>query len=640
MHDAPHADAYNATVRPRRRFTRRTRAALAAIIVLGLVLSVDTATRIRSARQHLLRAQIELQTVQQTLGPAIRLDADHWPSSAAYADARVHLAVARGEIDATRSALGWLLRVAPVARWVPWYGPPIAHAPALLALGDDATAAAADALTAIAPLFDGTDHPVLVTAHEVFVIHAAEVDRALTRLEAARTRADALQHVGWHGPFAVASSTLQLLTDQLATVGTAHALTRSLATSLDTLIGWEQPTRYAVMGENDHELRATGGFIGTLGVVTLQAGRITNRDYRSSADFDPPGQRTGRVPPEPMATYMGAGEWLVRDANWWPDYPTSAEQLLQFLHADARVDAEGVIALDTTMLGLLLRALGPVQLAAYPEPLTPENWLTQVEASILAAERESSHDLAKQAYLRPVMEELLRRAESAHAAQLPGLVRAMRTGIEGRHFQAFHRDPAAERIVEQIGAAGRLQPPPSGTDLVAIVDTNMSYSKNQPAITRDAIYLRRSDGLVDLAIHWRNDLAAYEGARFTRLSASGELFNRTTRGFDRIPGVYGNYARIYLPPDTNLVEATGFSEAARLGSEIGMTLVSGWVVLRDGEERTVRITYRPAPGVQRVTFWRQGGQTVTNLRVLQNMGTQQHTLFAGALTTDRTINLH
>lgn len=635
----PHTAHTMPTVRPRRRFPYRFRAALAVVIVLCVVLGVDGAIRVRAARRDLLRAHAELQSAQQTLGPAIRLDADHWPSPAAFADARVRLAAARGEIGAARASLGPILRLAPAARWVPWYGAAITHAPALLALGDEAAAAAADALTAVAPLFDGTDHPALVTAHEVFITHAADVDRALTRLEVARTRADALQRVRWRGPLAVANDTLRLLAAQLAPVDTAHALTRSLASSLDTLIGWQQPARYAVLGENDHEIRATGGFIGTLGVVTLQQGRITDKQYRSSADFDPPGQRTGRIPPEPMVTYMGAGEWLVRDANWWPDYPTSAEQLLQFLHTDARVDAEGAIALDTTMLGLLLRVLGPMQISAYPEPLTPENWLVQAEASILAAERQSSHDVAKQAYLRPVMEELLRRAESAHADQVPGLVRAMRAGVDGRHFQAYHRDPAGERVLAQLGAAGRLQPPPSGSDLVAIVDTNMSYSKIQPAITRDAIYLLRTDGLVDLAVHWRNDLAAYEGARFTRLGATGELFNRETRAFDPAPGAYGNYARIYLPPDARLVEATGFSEAPRLSSELGLTLVSGWVLLRNGEERTVRVTYRPPPGTERVTFWRQGGQTATELRVLRNVGTQQHALFAGTLTADRTVDL-
>ena len=43
------------------------------------------------------------------------------------------------------------------------------------------------------------------------------------------------------------------------------------------------------------------------------------------AELDDP-RRPPTEPPHPLREYMGLGSWLLQDANWWADFPTTAAQ--------------------------------------------------------------------------------------------------------------------------------------------------------------------------------------------------------------------------------------------------------------------------------------------------------------------------
>src|SRR5699024_5779995 len=142
---------------------------------------------------------------------------------------------------------------------------------------------------------------------------------------------------------------------------TAALLAPRAADLAGALLGGDRPRTYLLVGQNDDEPRATGGFIGTLGLLTLADGRITASDVRSSYLWDRPG--LAPLPaPEPLQRYMNAGGWYLRDANWWLDFRRTAAQLLLLWereHGNAE-QVDGVIAIDSSALELLLRAVGTV----------------------------------------------------------------------------------------------------------------------------------------------------------------------------------------------------------------------------------------------------------------------------------------
>ena len=76
---------------------------------------------------------------------------------------------------------------------------------------------------------------------------------------------------------------------------------------------------------------------------------------------------------------MGAGILMLRDANWWPDFPTSARAVNGLYEQDTGRKVDGVVAIDLYTLELLLRALGPVQVPGYDGTISSSNLETMID---------------------------------------------------------------------------------------------------------------------------------------------------------------------------------------------------------------------------------------------------------------------
>jgi hypothetical protein len=71
---------------------------------------------------------------------------------------------------------------------------------------------------------------------------------------------------------------------------------------------------YLVLLQNEMELRAGGGFIGSFGVLSFNDGKLIGFDIQDVYEVD--GQLKGHVePPEEIKTYLGEAGWFMRDAN-------------------------------------------------------------------------------------------------------------------------------------------------------------------------------------------------------------------------------------------------------------------------------------------------------------------------------------
>jgi len=176
-----------------------------------------------------------------------------------------------------------------------------------------------------------------------------------------------------------------------------------------------------------------------------------------------------------------------------------------------------------------------------------------------------------------------------------------------------------------------------------VVDSNVSYVKIQLVITREITYLRRGDGVIDLAVRWTNERSTFDGPRYLRLGEGGQLWDADHSRMVPAPGTFGDYVRIYLPAGTTFDGITGFTGPPGVERQPGFTVVTGLVAVKDGEARTVVVSYHPggpgAPPPTGVDVWKQGGQERDTLRVVEATGTTQLVPFDGPLTGDVAVDL-
>jgi hypothetical protein len=343
------------------------------------------------------------------------------------------------------------------------------------------------------------------------------------------------------------------------------------------------------------------------------------------------------LPPDSLRLSMGAGGWYVRDAAWDPDFPVSAERVLQFLKEDQGIEADGVIAVNTPMIQLLLRATGSITVDGFAEPLTAENFLAQLEEEIFEAGTNSV--ARKRQLLQPVLRTLIGRVQDASADQVPRLIAAFTQGARSRELQVYSREARSADLLRQFNVTGSMERLP-GHDMLAVVDSNISYNKIQSAIRRDITYLARADGKVDLLVRWTNERSSFTGTRYTRLGQGGQIWDPVARRMNEAPGVFGNYVRLYVPLGTTFEFMQGFAGQPRIEIAEDFTVLAGLVVVPDGKTVSLRLTYTPRGGQgttepQGLFFWKQGGQQRDQLRVVAGAGEQQVTVFDGKFDRDR-----
>ncbi|HHH12543.1 MAG TPA: DUF4012 domain-containing protein, partial [Candidatus Moranbacteria bacterium] len=120
---------------------------------------------------------------------------------------------------------------------------------------------------------------------------------------------------------------------------------------LADLLGANGPRKYLFLFQNNHEIRATGGFIGSYGRLDISGGRI-NRFFIDGI-FNPSGQMSEKiVPPKPIQKISAA--WNLHDSNWFPDFPTSARKAISFYEKTGGPTVDGVIAITPEVLRKML----------------------------------------------------------------------------------------------------------------------------------------------------------------------------------------------------------------------------------------------------------------------------------------------
>jgi hypothetical protein len=127
------------------------------------------------------------------------------------------------------------------------------------------------------------------------------------------------------------------------------------------VLGATQDKRYLLVFQNNSELRASGGFLGSYALVDIRDGKIHNLEVPGGGSYDTEGGMNVRiVAPKPL--WLVNPLWHFWDANWWPDWPTTAKNLMWFYEKSDGPTVDGVISLTPTVIERLLEITGPIDL--------------------------------------------------------------------------------------------------------------------------------------------------------------------------------------------------------------------------------------------------------------------------------------
>ena len=139
---------------------------------------------------------------------------------------------------------------------------------------------------------------------------------------------------------------------------------------LISFLGFEEPRNYLLLGQNQQEIRASGGFIGIAVQVTIDEGELSDLVFHDSTTVDRAPLTGNPDPPEGLFWYLWMGRLLFRDANWNPHFPSSAAMVAEIYELGQGVQVDGVITGSKGLMLDLIDDFGDIKVPGVSEVLT------------------------------------------------------------------------------------------------------------------------------------------------------------------------------------------------------------------------------------------------------------------------------
>ena len=563
------------------------------LLLLLLTATIAGVSWFLRLRQHLRSAQASLEAIETAFVGSPQALLPLLQDPAGMAALEESLANLEADLDALERLLGPVLPLSEHLGWFPGIGSDLAAAPHLLDMAQETTGAARTLVGALGPLAErlhqadaglGNLGPELVTGLEQAKPQIEFARAALARAAQARTLVDATQN-----------STR--IADMIARFDRYLPLiengTQALAV-LPGLLGADSPRTYLLLAQNNHELRPTGGFISGVGRIGLDRGEITGVHFQDSYTVDDLSQ-PHPPPPAPLRRHMGAGMLVLRDANWWPDFPTSAQVIADLYNQDQGQAVDGVIAVDLTTLTLLLRALGPIEVPGYDQPVNSGNLQSmlmsfwQAPETTAPGKEDAQWWLHRKDFTADLVSALLSHlAENATAENLTALVQATGQALRERHALIYVTSPGDSVVLSETGWDGALRP--FAGDYLMVVDSNVGFNKANPNVEQTLDYRVSLDGAGQATAH----LTLTYRHRIQRPSPACVHESHYGDSYaDMLERCYWDYLRVYVPAGSEVLQVLGADEPAEVYEEDGRTVIATSFLVETGQARRIEIHYQP-----------------------------------------------
>ncbi|MEZ4864503.1 MAG: DUF4012 domain-containing protein [Caldilineaceae bacterium] len=499
-------------------------------------------------------------------------------------------------------------------QWLPAVGPTLAALPSLAEVSADLAQLAVQGF-AIA-------QPILLTPAGASPITQLPIafSNAQPTLDAMRVQAAAIeQKVQQIDADQLALGLREPVQGLQASVALINPALR-LGAYLPEALGVGKNRTYLVLAQNNHELRATGGFVTAVGLVTIADGRIVGIDFMDSYDksisrTDLPLPRT----PDPVRQFMGIDIMLLRDANWSPDFPTTAQIVRTLYNQQTGRTVDGVITIDLHAVELLVGALEPLKLPDIDEPLTgatvveriKQFWAAPIDSDAALATGEKEWWKQRKDFIPRLAKAAITRIQRGNFNYLR-MVAALNRALSTRALQLWVDNPQMGQELARLEWDGGLQPPKAG-DFLAVVDSNFGYNKVDAVLERSVQY----------QVQW-SDSAGQPGVATIALTYH-HPYARTGYVCDQRPHYeesyeemmvrcYYDYVRLYAPAGSELIATDGFEPdtVTSQRGEGGAQVFSGFFIMEPGATKTVYFQYHLPPQITAANY---------TLRVRRQAGT-------------------
>lgn len=332
-------------------------------------------------------------------------------------------------------------------------------------------------------------------------------------------------------------------------------VTEPISSNILDIIGQNGERRYLLLFQNNTELRATGGFIGTYGILSVEKGKIKKIyiDDIYHLDVQSIGKLNNSVP-EPIKKYLKTEEWYMRDCNWQIAFADSARDCLNIyelerknldnknpdnldIYNNNQGNIDGVIALNPDLVGEALKIIGDQEISGiifegqnFTDDLQKAVELYYKERGVSQWDRKNIiKDLAKS-----ILEDL-KKSNTYEYGKMTDLIIEK---LENKDIILYSKNPEIQNKLSNAGWTGDVVK--SDNDYIMLVDSNLASFKSDQFIDRTVNYELSKD-------------------KNNSLMAKVSITYKHNGGFSWNSTKYRDYVRLLVPLGSEFINISGFT---------------------------------------------------------------------------------
>jgi hypothetical protein len=372
---------------------------------------------------------------------------------AAHAD----LVQALADFQEMHKHLGAMGPLAPVARVTPFVRIQIRGATDFAQAGELLSQAGLHLVDAAGQVIDPKDpHLKLSDALAKLVTVRSALNGGIAALDNAADKIRPLDGYRLVGPLDRARADLQT---RLPRVGTRAVSTRNGLDALIDMLGGSGARRFLLLSQNPDEVRPTGGFIGTYGVLATQNGHLTLDQYASTSSwYEPRPQAVLPIASAAQPLQLGSPPQVqtLANVNATADFPTGAQLAAQLWKEGGEQPVNGVISITPAVMARILGVLGPVQVPGYPETINAGNLAARVDYHLHFEAPPPETAGGRKAFLIELVHVVVQKLLDAPASKWEPLATAIGAGFNNREAMAWSSEPAIENALVSRSWQGTL----------------------------------------------------------------------------------------------------------------------------------------------------------------------------------------
>ena len=152
--------------------------------------------------------------------------------------------------------------------------------------------------------------------------------------------------------------------DKIGELNSIIQCSARIAPSFSDMVGANGNHRtYVIVAQNNAEIRPTGGFLGSVGAVTVDNGHIELGQFRSVYDIYPDKENGAPITSEEEEIFGRHVSYQVADCNFIPDFSRVGEIVGYAWETKGYGPVDGVIGVDPIFLQHMLALVGPITTA-------------------------------------------------------------------------------------------------------------------------------------------------------------------------------------------------------------------------------------------------------------------------------------